>query len=262
MNWWVTFSAYLMKNRLLLFTTHCETQRSRGSTKFTQTTITNGIVMAAEDSLVIGAELDERLLSSIKEYRYVGISTDLLKDHFGLKKEYEPYTTLEEFKRSLQHLQDSDNIIQIGTRWLLHPDLFRVTKGHAIAPEFQWFDVLILYIICHSRTAPATLEAIAINVEFIERAPLTLDDMHGALNRLFAAHLIKKRKQKYSPSDKAIEMLKKAKADSGSDLRDQAKSLQLIINCPCCGVKLKRVTWRINVTEVEMKAAYQFQDNL
>lgn len=214
--------------------------------------------MAAEYLVKDGDELDESVLSSVKTYRYIGMTTDKIKEYFGLKKGYDPTTTWKALKSSLQRLKDSDQIVQIGTRWLLHPDLFRVTKGHAIAPEFQWTDVLILFCISHNGSELVTLKFIAIGVELVNRSPLTLDDMHGALNRLSAARLIKKRKQKYFPSKKATDLLEKARKASGAALFDQAKALQLILACPCCGAKLKRVTWKISVTEEEMEAAYQW----
>lgn len=61
----------------------------------------------------------------------------------------------------------------------------------------------------------------------------------------------------YAATDKALQLKQKGEANCNASLWDQMEGLANLLRCPCCGIQLKRVTWRINLTEDDVTVAYK-----
>ena len=202
------------------------------------------------------AELDAIVLDAVRYNRYRGATPGDMKGYVGSRHKGE--TTEKALSAALGRLESANRVVRVGERWLLHPDVFRKAKGHARKPEFQFEDTWILMcILVLRKDGSCTLEEVMPVADAINKAIPTVDELHGALNRLLAARLITTRKGAYAPTPKSLDLLEKVKANCRAGLWDQMDGLTNMLKCPCCGVQLKRVTWRISVTEEEVAAAYK-----
>ena len=202
------------------------------------------------------AELDAIVFDAVRYNRYRGVTLDRMKGYVGTRHKGE--TTEETLAAVLSRLEIANQVVCVGKRWLLHPAAFREAKGDAWKPEFEFADTWILMCILSIHEAgPCTISEIIPVADGINHAIPSLDELHGALNRLLAAGLIATRKGAYVPTDRALSLRQKVQASCPSFLWDQMEGLANILKCPCCGIKLKRVTWRINVTEGDVAAAYE-----
>ena len=82
----------------------------------------------------------------------------------------------------------------------------------------------------------------------------TFDEIYGALNRLHASRLIIRRRGRFAPARRGRELYEVARSVSKRTPFDRMDALRRLILCPCCGVDLKRVPWRISLTEPEFDA--------
>jgi hypothetical protein len=202
------------------------------------------------------AELDAIVLEAVCYNRYRGITRKDMKSYVGVR--HKGQTSDELLDASLSRLCFADQIVRIGERWLLHCGIFQTAKGHARKPEFHFEDTWILMcILLLNENGPCEIKDIIPLADGINKAIPTVDELHGALNRLLSARLISTRKGAYTPTPKAQELHKKVKETCRSGLWDQMDGLTNILKCPCCGVQLKRVMWRINVTDQDVDAAYK-----
>ena len=200
------------------------------------------------------AEFDAIVLDAVRFNRYRGVTLDGMRGYVGIRHNGE--TTDKSLAAGLGRLESKNQVVCVGTRWLLHPSVFGNAKGDAWKPEFEFADTWILMcILSIYENGPCTLREIIPIADGINKAIPTLDELHGALNRLLAARLITMRNAAYAPTDKALDLKQKVEENCRVFLWDQMEGLANILKCPCCGVQLKRVTWRINVTEEDVAAA-------
>ena len=93
--------------------------------------------------------------------------------------------------------------------------------------------------------------------DYIDRSYPTLEQLNDALNRLNAARLIYCRRGKFSVSPQAEELFAKAASVGRRALRSRLHNLERILDCPICGVQLKKVRRRFDFAEAELKQAIQ-----
>jgi hypothetical protein len=212
--------------------------------------------MASKSQADVNAQFDALVLDAVRWNRYRGAYPDDMTSYVGIR--YNGTTTDKTLETSLTRLQSADKVVRVGKRWLLHPNEFRNAKGEARKPEFLFEDTWILMCIrLLNESGPCDLNDIIPLADGINKAIPTIDELHGAFNRLLAARLISTHKGRYVPTAKAEELFEKVQANCRSALWDQMDGLRNILKCPCCGVRLKRVTWRIKMTEEEVTAAYK-----
>ena len=202
------------------------------------------------------AELDASVLEAVRYNRYRGGTRTDIKSYARIP--HNEQIGDEMLDASLSRLCSADQIVRIGDRWLLHRRVFQTAKGRARKPEFQFEDTWILMcILILDENGPCKIRDIIPLADGINKAVPTVDEFHGALNRLLAARLISIHKGAYAPTPKARDLHKKVKENTRSGFWDVLENLMNILRCPCCGVHLKRVTWRIDVTDEEVDAAYK-----
>jgi hypothetical protein len=81
--------------------------------------------------------------------------------------------------------------------------------------------------------------------------------MHGALNRLAAGRLLKAKRETFSVTPKAVELFEKVQSSCGRAMLDHLDGLRSILNCPCCGVRLRKVPWNIALDSAKVSAAVE-----
>jgi hypothetical protein len=118
--------------------------------------------------------------------------------------------------------------------------------------EDAWILLSLLYR--HAKE-PISLGDVIATADSINHAIPGLEETHGALNRLDAAGLIKKRGDGFIVTKKALDLFSEVKASCKKDVLAQLDGLRRIINCPCCGPELKAVRWRIIVGASEYESA-------
>ena len=91
--------------------------------------------------------------------------------------------------------------------------------------------------------------------DYIDHGRPSEEDVHGALNRLVAARLIRVRKAGISVTERARELYAKAVDHSGNAVRAQVDALRRLLACPHCGVELGAVRWRRYTASSDFAAA-------
>lgn len=81
------------------------------------------------------------------------------------------------------------------------------------------------------------------------------EELHGAVNRLRAGGLITVKKDAFAMTTRARDLMAKVESRCGRSVMDHWAGLQRLLECPCCGVGLRRVNWRYRITEDCMQAA-------
>jgi hypothetical protein len=157
---------------------------------------------------------------------------------------------------ALTRLEKAGKITQVGQKWFLTRKGLKLARGPAMKPEWQPGDtcILLAILLYHGKDG-SDLEDIIGAVDYIDRSYPTLEEMHGALNRLVAGGLVKTRRGLYLATDKAAGIFAKVKACCRRGVRSQVRGLDGILDCPCCGVTLKKVRWRIVIDDAALKEA-------
>lgn len=218
--------------------------------------------MIPENTELRDAALDAVVHRAVIYNRYRGITSDEIKSFADLRMAMAGVQSLgevsdDQIDGSLSRLAAAKSIIRVGTRWLLPWDALRETTGKARPPEFKSEDSLVLFSIVSQGDKPLNLVDIIAGVDLINHAIPTVDELHGALNRLHAARLIATRRGRFVATSKACELRHKVNQACGTRLWDQVHGLTNMLKCPCCGVRLKRVAWRIEITNEEIANAYR-----
>lgn len=166
--------------------------------------------------------------------------------------------SMKEIRAALGRLSEAEKAFQVGEKWFLTSQGLKLARGWALRPEWLLEDSWILLALFYGGGRKGCdLRAIIGAADYIDHAIPTTAEMHGALNRLAAGGLVKTRKGLFLVTDKAIAIYDKVQAECGRGTGNQRDGLRRILDCPCCGVELKKVRWKIRIDDAAMKEAYQ-----
>lgn len=145
----------------------------------------------------------------------------------------------------LKQLEAAGMIFRVGKRWFLSSAAQSNARGPALAAEWRFEDAwLLLALLYIEGNEPTTLENVILVMDFINHAIPKPAELHGAINRLRSAGLIKIQRKRFAASQKATALFKKVEAGCPKHVLRQLEGLGRILTCPCCGVKLKAVRWK------------------
>jgi hypothetical protein len=190
----------------------------------------------------------EAVADSIRYRRYCGADLAAIETDVGCSDD--------EFKlqcqAALSHLESSSYAEKRGSLWFLHPSAFKAAKGDSHPPEFHELDFFIALAISFAIKwcdGPCELTSLMRSIEGLARAAVNFDEVYGGLNRLIAGGLATQKRNRYSTTSKSDELFALAKANSKQGPWHQIAAFQRLVMCPCCGVTLKRVNWRVKLLE-------------
>ncbi|QDT39037.1 hypothetical protein [Stratiformator vulcanicus] len=186
-----------------------------------------------------------RVVAALYYFRFCGASPQVI-DNFATNRfsgEWKPAFTY----AALTRLQSDGFAEKRGSFWYLTKDQLKLAKGGFQKPDFEHADVALAMTIAGTE-GKKSLTSILNGIDFIERYILSFDELYRGLNRLHAAKLIGYRSRSFFATDRCMSLLKEAKNHSHS-MHGHLESLERLIQCPCCGPKLRRVTWRIAISE-------------
>lgn len=153
---------------------------------------------------------------------------------------------LREDRAILSVLESEGTVYKVGKRWFLTPEGYKAAKGPALSPEWESYDAwILLAVLCSRGSAPASLDKIIGVADFISHAIPTAEEMHGALNRLASGGLVKYGKDGATPTKRSIALYRRVAGVHQRYVLDQLDGLGRIMQCPCCGIRLRRVRWKI-----------------
>jgi hypothetical protein len=204
---------------------------------------------------------DENVFEALAYRRNVGATQPEIRSYLAFREE--PKRTAQDDLKTLRKFQKRGLIVRVADSWFLTPEGAKEATGPSLGAEWQPADAWILTAILNNRElADCRLPDIIAAADFMNHAIPTLVEMHGALNRLASARLIQVRKGvSFSPTETALDLLAKAKSAPKGHVLDIVEDLQKLLDCPCCGVRLKQVHWRIRLNEAMMKQAYEAYRN-
>ena len=198
---------------------------------------------------------DELVFEALSYRRNLGALLSDIRAYAQIREEKKH--TIKDDRAVLRRLEDAGKVFRLGARWFLTREGYQAAKGNALRAEWEAADSWILLAILNSGGPDAgKLEHIIAAADFINHAIPTLEEMHGALNRLAAGGLIRARAGGYWPTDKARALLARVEAAVPKFVPDIHDGLSQILNCPCCGVQLRAVRWRIQLDRATLDDAY------
>jgi hypothetical protein len=170
----------------------------------------------------------------------------------------DPKRTARDDINSLQKLEKQGLIFKVANSWFLTAAGEKQARGPCLSATWQHSDAWIFGAILFNReTDNCRLAEIIGAADVINHAIPTLVEMHGGLNRLVSARLIRVRGEDcFSPTASGLKLLSKAQRLCGRRLLEVVEGLRKLLDCPCCGVRLKRVRWQIQLDEATLKHAY------
>lgn len=197
---------------------------------------------------------DDIVLAALIYRRNVGADLEFIRA-FPFTREAKKHSSKED-EAALDRLAKKGITVQVGNNWFLTTAAYRSAKGAALSPRLKDEDAWILLSLLYSRAnEPCRLEDIMATADSINHALPALEEIHGALNRLDAAGLIKKRGDTFIVAKKAVGLFDKVKANCKKNVLDQLDCLKRVMNCPCCGIELTAVRWRIHLGASEYDRA-------
>lgn len=161
----------------------------------------------------------------------------------------------------LRRLESDGELTSVGDRWFLTPAGRKRARGSAI--EATWADAdawILLAAVYTCRLESKDLDELLGAADYINHAIPTQEELHGALNRLISGRLLKTRRSQILVTDRAVALYEKAETAGGRRVHCQLDCLGRLLVCPCCGVRLRSVSWRYPLdarTYAEVLAAYR-----
>jgi hypothetical protein len=191
---------------------------------------------------------DELVYDAIRSFRNVGADLNSIRNYLVIHAE-EKHSRKQDLE-ALARLAESGMIFQVDDLWFLSPEAYKNAKGSAVAPKWKKKDAWILLALkWASKNGVCKLENVIAKADAINVGAPTLGALHGALNRLAAGRLIKYHRDTYSVTERALALFTKVEASCKKNVFAQIEGLWRIINCPCCGVPLKAVSWKLNIDQ-------------
>ena len=158
---------------------------------------------------------------------------------------------------ALGRLDKAGDVRPVGTRWFLTAQGLKRARGNARRPAWLVGDAMILLAVemsCGERGGP--LAEIVGAADYIDHGVPGLEQLHGALNRLAAGRLITRRRGRFAITKRGSELVDRVKGCSRRGIGSRRRALQGALQCPCCGIELKAVRWRIELDQVTVNEAY------
>ena len=197
---------------------------------------------------------DELVFKALSFYRNVGADLDEVRRHLPPRARRKG---TRQDQASLRRLERAGDVRQVGERWFLTSQGAKRARGNALWPDWRSEDgwILLSLFLCAGAEG-ADLSQIIGAADYIDHGIPTLGQLHGALNRLAAGRLIKRRRGRFFLTDAALVLAEKVRATSRS-VRSQRKDLLHLLECPICGVQLKRVRWNILLDQSDVDEAHR-----
>ncbi len=197
---------------------------------------------------------DELVLQAMIYRRNVGADLDSIRAYVMVREDTQ--RTSKDDRESLTRLEKDGIVTQVGKQWFLTPEVYKQARGSALEPELKEEDAwILLSLLYNHKKGQSRLEDIIATADGVNHAIPTLEEIHGALNRLESARLIKRQQNTFIVTDAALDLYSKVQASCKQYILDQLDCLRRLMYCPCCGIKLKAVRWRINIGASEYKNA-------
>ena len=198
--------------------------------------------------------LDRLILEALAYRRHVGASLGDIRAYVGVREEKRH--PLRDDLAVLRRLEEAGSLVKVGRKWFLTPQGRKEARGTALAATWCEEDAWILLALLYNRSQTGSgLTDILATADFIDHAIPTREELHGALNRLLAGGLIEVDKNRFTATERARELFSKVEASAKKAVQDQRDALERLLDCPCCGVKLKEVRWRIDLDQATYTAA-------
>lgn len=195
--------------------------------------------------------ITDAVAAAVNSYRYRGASLSSIDSYAGTQ-----CSGLNAGKRdeALSQLHSMGIVEKRGSLWYLQRAAFKAARGSAVAPEFQNIDFWVAFAVLGSGES-CDLKQMINTFDFVARTIPSFDDLYGGINRLVAAGLVKTQGDCFYATELAHQLLHTAKQVAKKSMYDQLEAFTRLVLCPCCGVKLKRVTWRVALTEEQVSNA-------
>ncbi|MES2789702.1 MAG: hypothetical protein V4719_08780 [Planctomycetota bacterium] len=198
--------------------------------------------------------LDELIIEALGYLRNVGCSLGDIRLYVQIRED-ERHTPAED-RAVLRRLEEDGHAVAVGKKWFLTASGDKLIRGPALKAEWQEADFWILLAEIYNRQSRAIyLSQIIAAADYINHAIPTLEEIHGAINRLQSARLIKTKHDVFYVTDKALELMAQVESSCKANLLAQLVGLARILECPCCGVRLKTVRWRYTLDAAAYKNA-------
>ncbi|MFO1045099.1 MAG: hypothetical protein U0941_25270 [Planctomycetaceae bacterium] len=195
--------------------------------------------------------ITEAVAAAVNYYRYRGASLSSIDSYAGVR-----CRGLNAGKRdkALLHLHSTGVVEKRGSLWYLRREAFKTARGSAFLPEFQNIDFWVAFAVLGSGES-CDLKQLIDKFDFVARTFPSFDELYGGINRLVAAGLVKTQGDCFYATELAQQLFRTAKQVAKKSIYDQLQAFTRLVLCPCCGVKLKRVTWRVGLTEKQISNA-------
>ncbi|MCU0977908.1 MAG: hypothetical protein MUF25_01940 [Pirellulaceae bacterium] len=199
---------------------------------------------------------DELVFEALCYRRHTGATLADIRGYLQFREEGKH--TQQDDRQVLSQLETAGTLVRVGKKWFFTRDGYKRAKGRALEPEWQPEDPWILLAALYNRDEDAIpLRKIVAAADAINHAIPTLEETHGALNRLAAGRLLKAKRETFSVTPKAVELFEKVQSSCGRAMLDHLDGLRSILDCPCCGVRLKKVHWNIVLGSATINAAVE-----
>jgi hypothetical protein len=197
---------------------------------------------------------DELVLQAMIYRRNVGADLESIRAYVIVREDTQ--RTAKDYKESLARLEKDGLVIQVGKQWFLTPEAYKQARGTALVPELKDEDAwILLSLLYNHKHGQSKLEDIIATADGINHAIPLHEEIFGALNRLDAVRLIKVQRDTFTVTEAALDLFSKVQTSCKKYILDQLDCLRRLMNCPCCGIHLKAVRWRINISVSEYKNA-------
>jgi hypothetical protein len=193
------------------------------------------------------------LMEALAYRRHIGATLDDIRGYaqFRMKGTH----SREADQRILAELVTAGRIYSVGGKWFLTTAVFNAARGSAFKPEWEKTDAWILLSILYCKGSPGALSEIIGEADFINHDIPTLEHLHGGLNRLLAGGLIRMKHDGFIATKNGFNLY--ANVQAKRYVLDQLEALERILDCPCCGVRLKAVRWQVHMDDKTFDQAYK-----
>eukprot|EP01047_Picozoa_sp_COSAG01_P044582 COSAG01_NODE_4044_length_5408_cov_1.746468_5_plen_210_part_00 len=197
---------------------------------------------------------DELVLEALAYRRNVGATLGEIRSYLQFREDTKH--TQKQDRDALRRFEDDGHLVTVGKKWFFTSAGHQLAKGSALDAEWESADAWIFLAALYNRESDQfELQHIVAAADFINHAIPTLEELHGAINRSLAGRLIKTKRGAFSVTDKALELFTNIESSCKKSVLDQLDGLRRIMDCPCCGVKLKSVRWRFVLDAAAYKNA-------
>jgi hypothetical protein len=144
----------------------------------------------------------------------------------------------------LEALEADGELVTVGDKWFLTSSGYKRAKGSAVPAVWEDADAwLLLSALRCSPSKQSDISDLIASADYINHAIPSHEEIHGAINRLRSGRLITTKRGKLRVTPRAEELMKKVEATCKRAVLSQLDGVRRLLDCPCCGVELKRVRW-------------------